>query len=256
MRLPRSAAVFVALCLGCGQAGSGQGEAPAEKGAARCAKRVLVIVDDVPDGAGTIATALVAAGFEVTTSSASSSDFAGRPALAGEASPFDAVLLLAGGPPRTPPADMPPEGQKALVDFVAAGHGLVISEWAAYHVAASPAPRWQILKPLVLLERERSFTGQVTYTVEPAFASHPIWEGLPASFTFSSGSNVGAMPSVPGAARVATSPQAGAAVALLQAPRGRVVHLAHAGNHASGGWSNVHVQRLVANAIGWAAGCK
>jgi hypothetical protein len=240
-------AAIAALATGCGHA-----EPPGETRAARCLKTVLVIVDDVPDGAGPVALALAAAGFEVTTSAASSTDFAGRPSLA----PFGAVLLLDGGLLRTPPADMPPEGQKALLDYVDAGHGLVLSEWAAFHLSASPTPRWQALRPLVLLQRDGSFTGRVTYTVEPAFAAHPLWAGLPPSFSFFSGSNVGPVVAMPGVAKVAGSAEAGAAVALLQAPKGRVVHLAHAGNHAGAGWSNVNLQRLVANAVGWAAGCE
>lgn len=242
-----TAAIAALVAMGCGHA-----EPPGESPPARCLKRVLVLVDDVPDAAGPLALALAAAGFEVTTSAATSTDFAGRPAL----SPFGAVLLLAGGLPRTPPADMPPEGQKALLEHVASGRGLVISEWAAFQLSASPTPRWKLLEPLILLQRDRSFTGQVTYTVEPAFAAHPIWAGLPPSFSFFSGSNVGPTVSAPGVSRVAGSAEAGAAVALLQAPKGRVVHLAHAGNHAGAGWSNVNLQRLVANAIGWAAGCE
>jgi hypothetical protein len=217
---------------------------------------VLVIVDEVPDGAAQVAVALAAVGFEVTTTSATSSEYAGRPALAGEPPPFGAVLVLAGSLQRVPAVDMPPEGQRAIADFVAAGHGLVLTEWAAFHVAASPTPRWQTLAPLTLLQRSGSVTGQVTFEVEPSFAAHPIWEGLPPSFTFTAGSNVGTIAARPGVQRVARSPEAGDAVALLEAPRGRVVHLAHAGNHVPGGWSNVNVLRLVTNAVRWAAGCK
>lgn len=214
-----------------------------------CEKKVMVIVDDVPGGAAPLALALGAAGFEVTTSAASSSEYRGAPSLAG----FGAVVLLAGGLLRTPPADMPAEGQLAIADFVAAGHGLVLSEWAAFHVAAQ---RWQTLAPLALLGRGEAHTGQVTYEVEPAFAAHPIWAGLPPSFTFGSTSNVGALLPGPGVSRVARSPQAGDAVALRDSPQGRVVHLSHAGTYVIHGWSNVNLQRLVANAVRWAAVCR
>ncbi len=55
--------------------------------------------------------------------------------------------------------------------------------------------------------------------------------------------------------RIAGSPQAIDAVAIRNAPSGRVVHLAHAGNYAPNGWTNANVQTLVANATGWVARC-
>jgi hypothetical protein len=234
---------------------SGSSARPCVGGECACINKVLVIVDGVPEGAEALAVALTAAGFEVTTSAATSSEYAGRPSLAGEPAPFGAVVVLAGDLPRTPPPDMPAAGQKAIVDFVHSGHGLVLTEWAAFHVAADPTPGWQILKPLVLLSRTGGYIGQLTYEVEPTFASHPIWAGLPPSFTFSSASNVGTIDPASGATRVAHSTQAMDAVALRDFEPGRVVHLAHAGNHVSHGWSNVNIQRLVTNAVGWAAHC-
>lgn len=235
---------------------------------ASCNARVLILGDEVPDGATSLAVALTAAGLDVTASSATSSEYAGVPALMGGASSFGAVVVLGGGL-RTPPTDMPAEGQKALVEFVRAGHGLVLTEWAAFHLAAKPTPRWQLLEPLVLLERSESYGGRVTYEVEPAFASHPLWAGLPASFTFTSTSNVGTVKRAPGVARIASSPQATDAVAIRDLPApaggggagagaggGRIVHLAHAGNHVTYGWVNVNVQRLMANAVSWVARCE
>ncbi|MBI4957800.1 MAG: hypothetical protein HY908_37690 [Myxococcales bacterium] len=228
---------------------------PAAGTAAGCPKKVLILVDEVPGGAAPLAVALTAAGFRVTTSDVAASAYAGSPALAGELAP-DAVVVLSGGQARTPHPDMPLEGQQAIVDFVAAGHGLVLTEWAAFHVAAEGTPRWQTLAPLVLLGRTGGHSGQVTYEVEPAFASHPLWAGLPASFSFTSTSNVGAIRPAPGVARIARSPQAQDVVAIRDLPpAGRVVHLAHAGNHVAHGWTNIDLQRLVANAVGWAARC-
>jgi len=265
-RLPCVAALALAISA-CGE-GQRPGDGPGGGGSAgpRCIKRVLLIGDEVPGGGAPLAVALTAAGYQVTTSSATSSEFRGAPALMGASSPFGAVVLLDGGL-RVPPVDMPAEGQQAIVDFVAAGHGLVLTEWAAFHVAASPTPRWKILEPLVLLERRDSYGGQVTYQVDPAFASHPLWAGLPASFTFTSTSNVGTRKPGPGVSRVAHSPQAIDAVVVRDLPPaghdggdpqtpGRVVHLSHAGNDVTSGWANVNVLRLVANAVGWAARCE
>jgi hypothetical protein len=191
----------------------------------------------------------------VTTSRTPSSEYAGLPALAGSPAPFGAVVVLAGDLTRTPPADMPAAGQQAIVDFVRAGRGLVLTEWAAFRLAAQPTPGWQILRPLVLLHRTGGYSGQLTYQVEPAFSSHPLWAGLSPSFVFTSASNVGAIAPASGASRVATSAQAGDAVALRDFAPGRVVHLAHAGGSVPHGWSNVNIQRLVANAVGWTGHC-
>ena len=242
----------LAACGERGRAGGGS----AGPGGPACLKSVLIIRDEVPGGEASLAVALTAAGYQVTTSSATSSEFAGVPALTGTPPRFDAVVLLDGGL-RMPPADMPAEGQQAIVDFVAAGHGLVLTEWATFHVASTPTPRWQILAPLVLLDRRDAYSGHVTYQVEPAFASHPLWAGLPPSFTFSSASNVGTLRAAPGVTRVAHSPEAKDAVVIRDLPSsGRVVHLAHAGNHVMNGWGNVNVQRLVANAVAWATRCE
>lgn len=235
-----------------------RGEARTEgapQGATGCDKHVLIVVDEAPDGAAPLALALAAAGWEVTTSSATSSDLRALPARSGGGA-FGALVLL-GGAMRVPPVDMPAEGQRAIADHVARGRGLVLTEWAAFHVKAEPQPRWQTLAPLMLLERSESIGGRLTFEVDPAFASHPIWAGLPPSFTFTSTSSVGAVIAGPDVKRLAQSPEARDVVAIRELPpSGRVVHIAHAGNHVAGGWSNVNVQRLMVNAVAWAAHCE
>ncbi len=252
-----SVALLVAATLSSGLAcreAPAPGPAPSAPSAG-CSKRVLIVADEVPGGDATLAMALASAGFDVSTTQATSSDFRGVPSLAAQGA-FDAVVLLSGGL-RAPPTDMPVEGQQALVAFVGHGGGLVLSEWAAFQLAAVPTPRWKLLEPLVLLERTGSHGGRVTYEVEPTFASHPLWAGLPPSFSFSSTSNVGTVKAAPGIARVAHSPEAGDAVASRELPSsGRIVHLAHAGNHVPHGWANVNLQRLMTNAVGWVARCE
>jgi hypothetical protein len=218
-----------------------------------CGARVLVIPDEAPEGAAPVAVALEAAGLSVTTSLATSVAYAGLPSPADGR--FAAIVLLSGAGARPVPRDLPTEGQRAIADFASSGGGLVLSEWAAFHVAAEP-PRWQLLAPLVLLDRRTSTHGRQTWSVAPAFASHPIWAGLPASFTFDSTSNVGFVRPGSGAASVATSPDAGDVVALRDGPGGRVAHLAHAGNQLEEGWQNVNVQALLVNAALWAARCR
>jgi hypothetical protein len=234
-------------CGGCGiKCGSGM----CANSVCACSKKVLLIADDSPTGTATLGTALTAAGYTVTQTAVPSYQYNGaNPALAG----FGAVIVLAGGPTGTSyQTDMPAAGQTAIVNFANAGNGVVFTEWAAFQVANN---RWQTLAPLVLLTRTQAYSGQVTYTIDPAFAAHPVWKGLPASFTFASTSNVGTTKVAAGVTRIAGSPQAIDAVAIRDAAVGRVVHLAHAGNYASNGWSNTNIQTLVANAVGWAARC-
>jgi hypothetical protein len=216
-----------------------------------CTKTVLLIADDSPTGSATLAAAITAAGYVVTQTAVPSYQYTGsNPSPNG----FGAIVILAGGPLGSSfQTDMPAAGQTAIVNFVNAGNGLVLTEWAAYQVANN---RWQTLAPLVLLNRTAAYSGQVTYGVDPAFASHPVWAGLPASFTIASTSNVGITKVASGVTRIASSAQAIDAVAIRDVPKGRVVEVAHAGNYAPNGWTNANMQLLMSNSVGWAARCK
>jgi len=235
-------------CGGCGvKCGSGQ----CQNSQCVCNKNVLLIRDESTSGSDTLAAAITAAGFTVTQSSVPSYQYDGtNPAPAG----FGAIVLLAGGPGTSSySTDMPAAGQTAIADFVAASNGLVLTEWAALQVQQG---RWQTLAPLVLLTRTVAFSGQVTYTLDPAFQGHPIWSGLTDSFTIASTSNVGLTKVGAGIRRLASSPEVVDAVAIRDLPStGRVVHIAHAGNYAPNGWSNASMKKLVANAVGWSARC-
>lgn len=222
-----------------------------------CQKSVLVLKDDTDSGTQVLANALSAAGYTVTISPTPSYQYNGtNPALGA----FGAVVLLAGGPGNSlsVTTDMPVAGQQAIKDHVnVAGGGLVLTEWAAFHVANN---QWQTMKTLVLLQRTNSYSGQVAYTVDPAFASHPLWAGLPATFTIGTTSNLGTLLAGPGAARVATG-QSGMInvqdmVVIRDTPIGRIAEVAHAGNYTANGWSNANMQKLMANAVGWVARCQ
>lgn len=165
---------------------------------------------------------------------------------------YGGILLMAGAPDAggTYSTDMPVTGQQAIVDFVNAANGLVMTEWAANYVKQG---RWQTLKPFVLLERTVAFSGQVDYQIEPAFVNHPIWAGFSQpSFVVNSASNLGITRLGPGIKRVATSTAVLDPVAILELPdTGRVVHLAHSGNYAPFGWSNPNIRKLLANSVRW-----
>ncbi len=234
----------------CGGCGITCGSGVCANNACVCWNTVLLIKDDSDTGTATLATALTAAGFAVTTSPVPVYQYNGtNPSPVG----FGAVVVLAGGPGASFTSDMPAAGQTALVNHINVnGNGLVLTEWAAYHVAAL---RWQTLAPLVLLQRTVAYSGQVTYQVDPAFTSHPVWNSLPASFTVASTSNVGIARMGTGITRIAGSPQAIDAVVIRNTPVGRVAEVAHAGNYAPNGWANPNMQRLIANAVGWVARC-
>lgn len=245
----KSTLVDAANCGGCGvTCGSGT----CADAACVCNKKVLVIPDDQAAGVAALIAALDAAGFTTTKATKPVYQYDGAsPAPAG----YGAVVVLAGSQGAAATTDMPAAGQTALVNYVTTqGSGLVLTEWAAHHVASG---RWQVLKPLVLLSRTQAFTGPVTYTVDAAFSAHPIWKDLPASFSLNSSTNVGLTGIASGVTRVAGSPQAIDAVALRDLPVGRVVHVAHAGNYSvSNGWSNANLRTLMANAVGWVARCQ
>jgi hypothetical protein len=235
----------------CGGCGITCGSGVCQDGRCVCSRQVLLIADDGVAGTSALVTALGAAGFAVTVAPSPSYQYDGtNPAP----TVFGAVVVLAGSSGAAATTDMPVGGQTALSNYVYAGNGLVLTEWAAYQVSQG---RWTTLAPHVLLSRTTAFTGQVTYEVDSAFADHPIWAGLPASFTFASTTNVGLTRAANGGVRVASSPEALDAVAIRDRPRGRVVQLSHAGNYrTSFGWANPNVQTLVANAVGWAARCQ
>ena len=237
--------------MNCGGCGIVCGSGTCTNSVCGCNNTVLVIADDSASGTATLVTALGAANLTVTQTAVPSYQYNGtNPSPTG----FGAIVLLAGGPASTSyTTDMPLAGQTAIVSFVKAGNGLVLTEWAALQVANG---RWQTLAPYVLLTRTSAYSGQVTYQVDPAYANHPVWAGLPASFTFASTSNVGVTKTAAGVSRLAGSPDAIDAVAILDAPAGRAVHVAHAGNIDPFGWSNPSMQTLIANAVGWVSRCK
>jgi len=226
-----------------------------------CTPSALLIVDDSVAGATPLVNALTAVGLKVDIAKDNGVEvpiwkYNGNPNPSGT---YGVVVILSGGPAVDPSgnasiSDIPQAGQDAIVNFVKASNGLVLTEWAAQHVASG---RWQTLKDYVLLERTLSFTGLTTYAVDPAFANHPIWEGMPPSFKFSSTSNVGLIHLGNGNKRVAGSPEALDAVAIRDEPKqGRIAHIAHAGSYNDNGWVNPDITRLVANAANWAARCK
>jgi hypothetical protein len=245
----------------CGACGVICGSGICDAGKCVCIPKVLVLVDDSPAGAAGLIQKIKDVGLQVDIASDGNGvpipswNYKGIPSP----SSYGAMLILSGGPTINPAqnasiTDMPVEGQQAIASFIQGSNGVIFTEWAAQHVASG---RWQLLKDYVLLERTISFSGLVSYNVDAAFASHPIWQGLAPSFKFSSTSNVGLVRLGNGNKKIASSPEALDAVAIRDEPKqGRIVHIAHAGNYNDNGWANENIRTLVANAANWAARCK
>jgi hypothetical protein len=152
---------------------------------------------------------------------------------------------------------MPEAGQSAIAAAHAAGTGYIAFELASWQVQTGINPS---LTPLTLLSYGTSTfqTGLITLVS----AGHPIWDGVPTSFTpeLGLGTTVGNL--VNGGVAIATcagcdddSGYSGAAVVTRDASGGRIVHFANEGNE-----SDVHrdpnVVKVAVNAALWAAGCK
>lgn len=233
--------------------------------AGACNGTVLVIADDQRTTSDlTLAKLLQLAGLGVTVTSLDMKSYTGSPDPAG----FGAVVILVGGEYAS---DMPAAGQQAIVDAAAKGTGVVFTEWGNFEVAAG---HWQLLSPLMLLRRGQLVNSTLTYAVDGAFASHPIWSGLPSSFTLASpvGTNQSST-IVNGGQRIAGSTannQPGAGVVIRDATggSGRVVELSFAADWGiptnsyfnSNGWvlwqNDSKLDLLVTNSVLWATGCK
>jgi hypothetical protein len=207
--------------------------------------KVLLLTDTASTNAS-LAAGLNAAGLVTTHVSGGITSYTGSPAASG----FAVVILATGGSYST---DMSSAGQTSIATAAASGNtGVVFFEWSSYHTYNY---RWQSLKNLLLLAwRSDSSGSTMTFT---STTSHPIWTGLPSSFTtvpsiyYSIGATI-----VNGGSSIATSTQAGGpAVIVRDTGGGRVVHFANATHNSAGTsvWGDANLMKLVSNAAKWAA---
>jgi hypothetical protein len=235
-------------CGACGARCTGAAPFCAEGVCKACNAAVLLLGDESTAGNQALAAALTSAGLHVTTVDNGATQYAGSPA----ASAFGVVIVSDG----LTPADMPVLGQSAIVSAQQGGAGVVLTEWAAYEVSLGA---WTALSQIVLLQRDSGNTGTLTFALESV--GHPIWAGLPASFTTASamGSNVGATLKN-GGTRIAGCTQCGGAgVVVKDEAGGRVVQIAHAANYGSGAqaWtSDANIRQMMVNAVRWASRCQ
>ncbi|HEU5074034.1 MAG TPA: hypothetical protein VFU02_07670 [Polyangiaceae bacterium] len=212
-----------------------------------CNSSILLLGDTDATGNTIMQDALENAGMVVTLVSGGTSTYAGSPALAD----FGAVINAVGTSYSSP---MPQAGQDALVAAHAAGVGYVTYEWASYQ-AEYYAPT---LAPLTLLNYT---TGYTTSSFTLTSSGHPIWDGLPTTFTTTSSISGAAGPIVNSGVAIATCTgcetggNSGAAVVVREGSGGRLVHLTQLGTSSSF-YNDANLLTMFVNAAQWAAGCK
>lgn len=235
-------------CGGCGNTcGSGQVCA----GGDCCNATMLLLGDEDATGNAAMRAAYQNAGMAVTLIDGGVSSYAGTPA----ADDFQVVVASFGR--NTIDVEMPDAGQSAIAAAHAAGTGYIAFELASWQAQAGLNPS---LAPLTLLSYGTS-TFQIGL-VTLVSAGHPIWDGVPTSFTpaLGLGTTVGNL--VNGGVAIATCAGCeyggeyyGAAVVVRDASGGRIVHFANEGN-ASDVHEDPNVLKVAVNAALWAAGCK
>jgi hypothetical protein len=218
-----------------------------------CNKKVLVLGDRVTASNTAVGASLDDAGFITSVAHSGVALYAGTPA----ASSFDVVVAIVGDSWAT---DMPSAGQSALVQAQAAGTGVVLTEWASYHVASS---RWLTLGSLTLISYRAGSNGAVATDYQLTSAGHPLWNGLPGSFTTTVGvhhargvlTNGGTM--IARCTACAGTGYSGAGVAVKDAGGGRIVHLAQAAGYESARWyDDANLLTLLTNSAKWAGRCR
>jgi hypothetical protein len=211
------------------------------------AQQVLLIWDTNAGCTPQLKSALEAAGMTVTLSQTSEDAYNGA-----NPSPnaFDAVIHLNG---TTYDTDMPAAGQAALVNYVEnIGGGFIHTEWNAYELDRSA--HMQAMTNLTLFVREDVSNGTGIYTVVPGQESHPVLDGLPATFDVSGVGNGGPMRVfAQSPATLLMTDGTYATVAVREWMAGRIVGFAHAGNYANQvTLCDADTQRLFVNAVNWA----
>ncbi len=211
-------------------------------------ERVLLLWDVINAHTLSLRNAIQAAGYVVTMPAVPEYQWDGaNPAL----DEFAAVIHLNG---TTYNDHLPLSGQNALVDFVLnKGKAFIHNEWDANNVDWNTS---QItMEPIIIIKRVSATSNFMNYTKVPSAATHPVLSGLPESFSFYAGANIGPIRpyATNPATAIMTDQNGSAAVAVRDFGAGRVVGFNHAGNYAgSGCLSDVNVQRLYINALAWA----
>jgi hypothetical protein len=160
-------------------------------------------------------------------------------------------------------ADMPAAGQSAIVNANAGGVGVVFTDPPGYAYAGH-ASYWAVLRTLTLVT-----FGNTNSQAVPAYtltvAGHPIWTGLPATFTSTvtvgiqsgvlsnGGTAIASLVDTKGGICTTAKPCVGVAV---KDGVGRIVHDETFFNLRVANWyADPNLLMLFANSIKWAAHC-
>ena len=155
---------------------------------------------------------------------------------------------------------LPVSAQTALVNFVQNGGGFIGSQWNGFERTIGQQVN---MNDLVLqLWADQSGTENcggcnVTYTVVPAQASHPVLAGVPSPFTFfADGHDAGSQVvfAVDPSTVLMTVSSGREGVLVREFGGGRVVNFSHAANYLNQGITlqDPNIQQLYINAVNWA----
>jgi hypothetical protein len=214
-----------------------------------CNTTVLLLSDGNAMDA-TISAALTAAGLVPTVVASGVVNYTGTPA----ASSFGAVIVAVGN---AYASDMPAGGQTAIVSAFNAGTGTVFTEWSAYEATQG---RFVTLKPLILTTYSGG-TGTVAETYTLTSAGHPIWTGLPTTFTTTIGISSPTGVIVNGGTRIATGLVSGTTsvngvvVKDVVGSSGRTVQIDQSTNYTAGWTADANLMKMLTNSAKWAAKC-
>jgi hypothetical protein len=242
---------------GTGGAGSGGTSTGGTSGA--CNPNVLLLGDTAIDTNTSVQAALQAQGLNVTLIQDGVSSYDGTPAATG----FGVVVVAEGISYALRP-DMPAAGQSAIVNANAGGVGVVFTDPPGY---AAHSGYWAVLKALTLIT-----FGSANGTAVPSYtltvADHPLWAGLPQTFTSSvtvgiqsgaitnGGTVIATLADTrSGSCAAGTSATPCVAVAVKDGV-GRIVHDGTFFNFSAENWyTDPNLFMLFANSIKWAAHC-
>lgn len=220
-----------------------------------CQSGALLLGDDVGVGPSTAAelarleAELSAIGLTVTRLDRGVVDYDGST----PASNFGVVIMTPGLAYAT---DMNAAGQQSIWDAVMRDRtGLVMTEWVAYNHTNYAA--YATLSPLILASYISFTSGNFAYSL--LAAGHPIWDGLPSTFTTTG--YIGGAVLVPanGGTPIATCTSCGGPGVLTRdsaGTSGRIVHISHGANYGNQAWlDDRHLARMFTNAAKWATDC-
>ncbi len=210
-----------------------------------CNDTVLLIGNPSTPTNAAVETLLENSGLVVTRLDSAIYTYAGSP----PAGDFGAVVVLV---TQEYSQSMNVTGQESILAAQQAGTGVVFTEGFAYTRSLGYNAT---LDPLALFTYTSSNTVVITYTLTSA--GHPIWDGLPTTWSSISGMGVSYGTLKSGATSIAscTGCSTAGGVMVKDDSGGRIVNLAHWSNYTPAWPSDTYGGPMFVNAVKWATGC-